>query len=764
MAAAAAETSPELSSAGGARPSPGSRGWRGPALAVAALALFAAALYWPARACGLVSDSWHLLYIASAPLGEAVTTRMGYHFIPGTHLLNALLWRGFGLRDPLYQWVNLGELVLVAAGLYWVGRRLLRAEIAFIGALFFLANASFYEVPLWTGVGNFQSLAALLYLAGVLAAFEAGRSEQRVLWSVLLGILGLAAFFTYEPALSILPVGALVAMHAKGMDTRSGWRPLLRGVGAPLVASAVSTVLILVVKARLAAAGDPAMFLPTSLDTIRQRLFWAERAVLSVFSLRAAEPVVSRLFSLGTKSSYGEPGFHALLAFWLVAMAGLGAWLLWKGPSALRVVALWFAVHIGLLSVATVPQSRHFFLAALPASLLAAAILWELGAWLFRRTPGRVLAPPLVALTALVLLLPGAKRDLDAAVRLYAGATAASRQTRDLVDQRLREPPALASVTLVNFPATVVENGVHAYSFLNGTQFMIELGTRGRISHRQVRMITTHGARAGGRFANGTVPVSLPELEARVHDRSTVVLLFEPRSRTVLRLSPIEWQLPSAYTPATAPYLPWEDGTGLPLAPGEPLGLMLPRDQGREWVAVRFLRTPTSTLSLAGEGQRLAIPVKPVTSNYWSTALLPLPAGGGRFAGALEGAPGTRLAGVWSLIPPRAYSPRTAPFLSWWLWGDEFLNLEEAVTLPLDIQGCEEGCELRIEYSAAPARRFSLAIGNGAPRAFPEAGTTGGWAQATLPLPSQGTVAELRVVPAGDEAVWLRAVERVARR
>ncbi|HEV2844577.1 MAG TPA: hypothetical protein VG477_07010, partial [Thermoanaerobaculia bacterium] len=68
-----------------------------------ALGFYTLVLYWPGLTCGLISDGWALLYIGSRSLGEALSTRLDYHFIPGTHFLNAVLWRLLGARDGLYQ-------------------------------------------------------------------------------------------------------------------------------------------------------------------------------------------------------------------------------------------------------------------------------------------------------------------------------------------------------------------------------------------------------------------------------------------------------------------------------------------------------------------------------------------------------------------------------------------------------------------------------------------------------------------------------------
>src|SRR5688500_1898002 len=96
----------------------------------------------------------------SRPLREALLTRLDYHFSPGAHLLDGLLWRAFGMRDALYQVENLLSLGILAGALYALTRRLFRdARVALVALLLYLANASFYEVPLWPVVGNFQSFA-----------------------------------------------------------------------------------------------------------------------------------------------------------------------------------------------------------------------------------------------------------------------------------------------------------------------------------------------------------------------------------------------------------------------------------------------------------------------------------------------------------------------------------------------------------------------------------------------------------------------------
>jgi hypothetical protein len=235
----------------------------------AVLVLFTFAVYRRALGLGVLSDGWELLGIASLGVRRAPFQLLSYHTIPVTNLFNAILWKMFGLHETPYQLLNIGELALVACVLYAVGCVLFRQpRIAFLGALLLVANSSFYEIPFWPVVGNFQSLAALLYLAGLLAAWQAGRSPRRFLWASVFALCGLAAFFTYEPAVSVLAAGLFFPLLLP--DSNPGAPPVgllhrswrrLRPFVIPLAAAAA---VVLGSKLLTAQAGYHAMFLPDS--------------------------------------------------------------------------------------------------------------------------------------------------------------------------------------------------------------------------------------------------------------------------------------------------------------------------------------------------------------------------------------------------------------------------------------------------------------------------------------------------------------------
>src|SRR5688572_6778545 len=423
------------------------RPWLEGGLVAALVGAYGSAFYWPALRCSVISDGWHLLHIGSRPLGQAISTRLDYHFSPVAHLLDGLLWRAFGMNDVAYQVENLVWLGLLAGALYALTRRLFRdAQVALVALLLYLANASFYEVPLWPVVGNFQSFAALLYVAGVALAIRSGSPAGAWRWALAFGACALAAFFTYEPTLSLLPVGVLAALladrdpevSADGSGRAAGWR---RAVPAAAAAAGVLAV-ALVAKAALSAAGDRAAFLPGDLETMRLRALFLLRAVVAVFTLRAADTLPAQALARGLGVSLESPWFDAVAAGLLLTLLAGAAVAVWRGSNPVRLATLWLLVHFLMLATVTTPESRHNLIAALPAAMLASAALWALGRGLVRRRwlplAAWPHAPAWVPLAALVLLLPGASRDLARAAPPGGGAPARGADGRFGL---AREPP-----------------------------------------------------------------------------------------------------------------------------------------------------------------------------------------------------------------------------------------------------------------------------------------------------------------------------------
>ena len=200
---------------------------------------------------------------------------LSYHTIPVANLFMAVLWKLFGLHELRYQAANLAELTLVGWLLYRVGCAIFQqARVALFASLLFLANSSFYEVPFWPTVGNFQSLAALLYLAGVLAVIRAFRSPRTWPWIVLFSLCGLAAFFTYEPAVSVLGVGVLYAALAPpGEGEPAALRDRARRTLAVLAPSLPAFAVVLGSKLYTSAPGLSGCFFPHDWAGLKFRIY-----------------------------------------------------------------------------------------------------------------------------------------------------------------------------------------------------------------------------------------------------------------------------------------------------------------------------------------------------------------------------------------------------------------------------------------------------------------------------------------------------------
>ena len=528
------------------RPTPSRRGFFGlPVLLL--LAGYTAIFYWRAFASGVISDGWVLLEIGSRGLARAPFAILSYHAIPVANLFIAILWKLFGLKEPWYQLLNLAELTTVGWLLYRLGRHLFaEARIGLLASLLFLSNSSFYDVPLWPVVGNFHSLSALLYLAALFAVHRAVRSARPATWVWSFALASLAAFFTYEPAVSVLAAGLFYAVLVPvGAAEPGGGRTGL--ARARLLAPALLTAaaVILASKVWAAAAGHTALIPPNGLEGLVIRLYLLVRACIALFSLRGADPALYAVFSFGSFTPIGTRAFHAFLGAWLLVLTGSAAILVWKAREpTVRLLVLWLAAHLLAVSAGVDIVSRHFYLAALPASLLTSWALWrgaDRMASALARLPsfdglgmspsqaGAVLVLPIVT-----LLAAGARTDLDSAAAVHLEATQATRQITDLVHRRLLASAAPPRVVLVNMPAILIRDGMAAFTFGNGLTEQLRLTTAGRVYWPL--SVYTRTDEAPGTFADKSQPITLSGLSALVRDPGVLVLMFDPRSRTVVEL------------------------------------------------------------------------------------------------------------------------------------------------------------------------------------------------------------------------------------
>ncbi|HEV7785312.1 MAG TPA: hypothetical protein VGQ28_08245, partial [Thermoanaerobaculia bacterium] len=348
---------------------------------LALLAVWVLALYRPALTLGVLSDGWVLLEIGSRGLLRAPFVLLSYHTIPVTHLFNAMLWKLFHLHETAYQLANLFEMGLVGWLIYLLGTPLFkRPRVALLAALLFLANSSFYEVSCWSVVGNFQSLAAIFYLGGIFAVHRAVRSPRPAGWAALFALCVLLAFFTYEPAVSLLPVGLLQAVLIPAQEGTGDWTAgsLIRRL-RPFVLPALAVALVVgASKALTSATGHHAMFLPRTLDELKLRIFLLVRGCIAIFTLRGSDSKLYSILSFGSTPGAGTILHKLLVGCWALGLAATAALLMARSRvPAVRFLVAWFAVHMLIVSAATGVVSRMFYLGAIPAALLSSWLLWR---------------------------------------------------------------------------------------------------------------------------------------------------------------------------------------------------------------------------------------------------------------------------------------------------------------------------------------------------------------------------------------------------
>lgn len=703
--------------------------WRSFALPVLVfLFAYTVVLYWRAFAVGVLSDGWVLLEIGSRGFSGAPFVLLDYHTIPVTNLLMAVLWKLYGLAEWKYQLTNLAELLLVGWLVYLLGCVLFRQpRVGLLASLLLLANSSFFEVPCWPTVGNFQSLAALLYLLGIFAVHRALRSPRPWPWFLLFALCGLAAFFTYEPAVSLLGAGFLYAVLVPAEGEAPSWRGRIRRLLPVLGWSLVAAAVVLGSKAYTASLGYQAAFLPGDWTAVKLRVYLLLRGFVAIFSLVGADHKLYKILTFGLSPPGGTPLVSACLIVWIVLLAGGAAILLWKSRSgAVRFLTLWLAAHMLMLSLVTNVVSRHFYLGALPASLLMAWILCRAAGWVAARIGGKnregLPAPrtaDLLAFLVVALLAINGKTDIDVAATVHKEATRASRQVMLLVQQRLAETPSSPpKVLLVNMPGAIGRDGISAFSFINGLHQILQLSTQGRIT--SPGLAYTYAAYTDGKFANASQPITMEELARSAQDPRTLVLTYDPPTRSVVELSRASWRPPEEYDLDSAPFLEWQAGAWpwLRVYAGKPLDLPLTAPES-SWMAVRYLRTPGVELTVRNSsGPALEIRTPGDVTPSWPVVTFPYREAPDPAQADVTLDPKTEvwIAGAWPFSPLGEYTPETAPFLPWMVRPVPVFFVEGPVLLPVSTEGCAQPCTVEIEYLAGPGRDFSLGLEGGAVR------------------------------------------------
>ena len=728
--------------------------------------LFTAILYRRAFASGLIGDSWVLLEIGRRGLLAAPRVLLAYHVIPVANLFVALLWKLFHLHELAYQALNLLELALVA----WLAARLGRvlfpeARVGLLAGFLFLANSSFYDVPFWPVVGNFHSLAAMFYLAA-LFALRSGQTARR---NALFALFALLGFFTYEPTLSVLAAGAFFLFFSPFQgEGPPDWRGGLARVRSLVPALLGVAAVVFASKLWASRHGSTPFFVPNDLHAVSIRAFLLVRAAIGLFTLRGADPALHAVFAFGRSDANGSGVFLFMVAAWLLALGALAAWLIARGSPAVRFLAAWLTFHLLMVAAGIEMVSRHYYLAALPASLLASRALWcaaEKGvAFLARRSllPASGLSAEqagfFLLLLPLTLLLTGSRTDLDAAAAVHREATAATRAVGEQVARRLTEDPD-PRVVLVNMPAILVRDGMAAFTFGNGLPEQLRLVFADRV--RRPLLAHTYSTGARGAFAGTSREITFRALGSLLQEPRALVLRFDFDSRRVVADERTSLILPRAYLRETAPLLEWLEGAWpwVRLAAGSPLELPLAPPPEGAWIALRYLHGPETSFTVTAEGagatSALAIAANRRPAD-WPVALFPAPpASGGSEPLTLRFSPRSEvwLAGLWTFAPPTEYTPEAAPFLGWSFRPFAAFSLTDTIRLPL---AAGSSGVIRLEVLAEPGRSFSLALEGGPAQSF-DFSSLAAWEWRTLDLPApRDRPAVLRLVPQGPRAVVVK--------
>lgn len=763
---------------------------------LALLAVTTVLLYWRALSCGIISDGWVVLAIGSQGPLEAMKVRLSYHIIPVTFLFTSILWKLFGLWEPGYQITNLAQLGISAWMLYLLGLRLFgRVRIALLAALLLVANASFYEVTFWPVIGNFQILAGLLQLGGIMAALRAAESPGpagRWGWSALFAALALAAFFTYEPAISLLAAGPLAAalLSPGGVGISGGfswlpwrdWRERIRRALPVLTAAVLAFLPMVIAKILAEKSGETAMFFPESLDAVRIRIQFLTRACIAMFTLRGNETTVAGIFHLGLgPRAYGSPEYHMVLGFWAALFGALTLLAIFRvRHPAVIFLTFWFWIHVTTLSIATIMESRQYYLAALPAMLLLAwgisraadAIAARAQDWAGASNGGAPRAAALSASAAFLifgLLAAGGKSDIDTVAAVFRDATLDARRVVEITRERIAEGATPRSIALLDMPGHRVRQGISIYPFINGLHEMLLLTLADAVPRNNIHLYSLQPAEQGGQFASATRPISLPELGRLVRDPSCLVLRYDEVMGTVAEMSRAALKVPREYTAEAAPLLPWREGSWpwLLQRAGEPLEMPLTLPAPETWGAVKFLRPdkPLRFDLVEEEATRLQVRSPRVQTPYWPVVAFPIEDDDGETVLTLRPETEVWLAGLWTFAPPARYTPESTPFLDWIAGAQPSFVVQEAMRLPVEAEDCpRDPCRIRVGYAAEPGRELTVSVEGGERRELTILpGEAPGWRTVLLAIPSGGAgredTAVVRIEPRGSLPALLNLIE-----
>ncbi|MEP7013535.1 MAG: hypothetical protein ABJC13_24710 [Acidobacteriota bacterium] len=480
----------------------------------------------------------------------ALTTPLGYHYIPIASAWSRLLYLLFGDRERLYAIANIGQLALVGWLTFWFGRRLLGHPLAgLLAGGLLIGSAAFPDVTYWPLVGNLHCLAAAFAIGAVAAAFQLAEEgpPRGAAWGFAVALVG--AVFTYEGTITLLPVAVVwcLVRSAEREGIRSLFRfDLLKGLLRRFAPTLPVVAALIFAQVRFAGATSGAI--APGLDTVR--LHSLAQCLLGIFTLRGSYDVLEGLLRLGSTTALVDSrrpllliGSALVASVWIFRRAGRGT----------RLLMLWFWIHLAIEAVAVPLAPRHRFLPSIPGLLLLAFGFCRWGERLSRRiaraapagtaeTTGTVrtvaLSRAAVALGLPVLLssilLFSAEGELHRAQELYRRSYDSLRLSVEQARALLPSREAPATVTLVNAPAYWADGGITAPAFENALGSLRYF----RLRNAGLEVVHTWTGLPGWQATGGSRLVDGQELMRRIADphRAVIALDHAPGSVRVLAL------------------------------------------------------------------------------------------------------------------------------------------------------------------------------------------------------------------------------------
>lgn len=499
-------------------------------------AIFTITLYAHTLRLGIMSEAWDRLEQAQRGLWIGLTTTFGWHYIPVASIVNVMAYSILGTSAFGYQAITIFLHIVVGHLVYRLGLVLLRDVPASLAAsLLFLGSAAFNEITFWPIIGHSYVLAAAFFLLGLRTVIKMAGADSGPGARWELAGWYLASVLCYTGMVTLLPLAAIVLLLCRfrgldGMPIRP-WRKPREWLAVVVALLPCMVVMIIPFIARVCFFNIE-MSAATYFRFDWLRVYFLDRGLLSVFSLRGSGSVLHGLVTLGSYVRSG-PWLKALIWGWFALAVVLLVHSFRRSRSlAYPLLLFWLFLQLCLTATSLPVASRHIYLAAVPSALLTASALREVGLRLAARlrataTRRSVSLAPLAL--GSMLLLYGAWGDLREA--LDAGLQASDITRRAAADIRgwLKNRQGPVRVTLVDLPFSISSGAMSAYAFAYGTANMVRVVS----GLRDVEVDFGSLKSATNAAAWGSRRLSDSELDAFALDQERIVLIYDSRTRSL---------------------------------------------------------------------------------------------------------------------------------------------------------------------------------------------------------------------------------------